>query len=177
MLCYMIFFFPRAGESAELIALCKTTVLRQDPRLFPEHTAGAQRAMAAYIKRMAMTMDNNGNSDDHSSSGRCLVYKTTAEMVIHDAESLDQHITAIPETTSDSDNHPILSSDVILPPVPVLSLPMISVPADMHVNPANSASQEPSTVDTQSISGADHEVGEKSKTSSLLGWLWANFGR
>lgn len=67
MLGYMIFFFPLAGDSEELITLCKTIVLRRDVNLFPEQTASAQRAMAVYVKRMAKTGDSS-RKDAHKSS-------------------------------------------------------------------------------------------------------------
>jgi len=53
MLGYMIFFLPRASRSEELMELCKATVLRKDSRLFPEQSRSAQRAIRAYVERMA----------------------------------------------------------------------------------------------------------------------------
>jgi len=58
MLGYMIYFFPRAGKSQKLIELCKTTVLQRDATLFPEDTVRAQRAMAAYVKRVEALEDD-----------------------------------------------------------------------------------------------------------------------
>jgi len=57
MLGYMIYFFPRADKSQKLIELCKTTILRRDVTLFPEDTVRAQRAMAAYVKRVEALED------------------------------------------------------------------------------------------------------------------------
>ena len=58
MLGYMIYFFPRADKSQKLVELCKTTVLRRDVTLFPEDTIRAQRAMAAYVKRIEALEDD-----------------------------------------------------------------------------------------------------------------------
>ena len=58
MLGYMIYFFPRADKSQQLIELCKTTALRRDLTLFPEDTVRAQRAMAAYVKRVEALEDD-----------------------------------------------------------------------------------------------------------------------
>jgi len=57
MLGYMIYFFPRADKSQKLVELCKTTVLRWDATLFPKDTVRAQRAMAAYVKRVEALED------------------------------------------------------------------------------------------------------------------------
>jgi len=59
MLGYMIYFFPRADISQKLIELCKTTVLWRDVTLFPEDTVRAQRAMAAYVKRVEALEDED----------------------------------------------------------------------------------------------------------------------
>jgi len=58
----MIYFFPLAGFLQELIKFCEITVLHRDPRLFPEQTASAQHAMAAYLGRMAKTMSDSQNN-------------------------------------------------------------------------------------------------------------------
>ena len=53
----MIYFFPRADKSQKLVELCKTTSLQRDVSLFPEDTVRAQRAMAAYVKRVEALED------------------------------------------------------------------------------------------------------------------------
>jgi len=64
MLGYMIYFFPLAGFSQELIKFCETTVFCKDPRLFPEQTASAQRAMGAYLRRIPDVAVQSGRLPD-----------------------------------------------------------------------------------------------------------------
>ena len=73
MLGYMIYFFPLAGFSQELIKFCETTVFCKDPRLFPEQTASAQRAMGAYLRRIPETMDGSQN-DAHETTNPIFPY-------------------------------------------------------------------------------------------------------
>jgi len=53
----MIYFFPRADKSQKLVELCRITVLPRDVTLFPADTVRAQRAMAAYVKRVEASED------------------------------------------------------------------------------------------------------------------------
>jgi len=96
MLGYMIFFFPRAGKFEELITLCETTILRRDPRLFPENTASAQRAMVAYLNRISGTTEKNHTRFSEPS----VSFKIPSEILAHNSQerceiSPNAHMNAI----------------------------------------------------------------------------------
>jgi len=146
MLGYMIYFFPMAGSSQELIKHCETTVLRQDPRLFPEQTISAQRAMRAYLKRMAETMDGSQN-EAHETNKTMLPYPSVSynvpiEDVVHSStgspnnrqEELDKTIPTVGETAAESANS--LSTHTTIAQVPVVSSSMPRIlPTHLGVDP------------------------------------------
>jgi len=145
MLGYMIYFFPLAGFSRELIELCKTTVLRRDPTLCLEQTASAQRAMGAYLRRMAEIMDGSQN-DAHETTNIICPYpsascNTPVEDVAHNftghpdnrQEKLDKTTPMVSEIGSDSANPQ--STHTTVAPIPVDLEILVSPAASQGTSP------------------------------------------
>jgi len=137
MLGYMIYFFPLAGFSQELIKFCKNTVLHRDPRLFPEQTASAQRAMAAYLRRMAETMGGSKNNA-HETTKTILPYPSLRSG----------------ETNNLQDSHANLSA-------PSAS----STALDYHANRVNTTASGSVNRDDVPRPTATNNVGKKKNTS------------
>jgi len=183
MLGYMIYFFPLAGFSQELIKFCETTVLHRDPRLFPEQTASAQRAMGAYLRRMAETMGGSKNNA-HKTTDTILPYPSAScnvpvEDVAHGStgspnsqqEKLDKAIPTVAEIASDSANLP--STHTMLAPVPVASSMSRISPAHIGVDPEILVSAAASQANTPPAEIAN-DAGTKVKKSKMnfVSRLW-----
>jgi len=183
MLGYMIYFFPLAGFSQELIELCKTTALHRDPRLFPEQTASAQRAMAAYLRRMVETMGGSQN-DAHKTTHTILLYPSVSYNApvgdgVHistgnpnnQTEELERIIPTVDKIAADSANLPPTHTAVAHVPV-ASSMSRIS-PSHLGVDPDILVSAAASQADTSPAEIAN-DAGTKVKTSkrNIFSRLW-----